>query len=139
MQFLRQIKDTYSFEHYLNIENDQHRKSITQIRLSSHRLAIETGRWQNILRENRLCKYCNLSAIETESHFLFECQNYIDERTSMHIFIKEKIDIDFYDSSCSILSQIQKLKALFKFGELSSLNSLGKYIFESFKIRDKPS
>jgi hypothetical protein len=139
MQFLRQIKDTYSFEHYLNIENDQHRKSITQIRLSSHRLAIETGRWQKILRENRLCKYCNLSAIETESHFLFECQNYAEERTSMHIFIKEKIDIDFYDSPCSILSLIQKLKSLFKFGELSSLNSLGKYIFESFKIRDKPS
>ena len=54
MQFLRKIKDNYAFEPYLNIQNSHHRKSISQIRLSSHRLAIETGRWQNILRENRL-------------------------------------------------------------------------------------
>ena len=39
-QFLRKIKDTYNFEPYLNIQNDQHRKSISQIRLISHRLAI---------------------------------------------------------------------------------------------------
>ena len=45
MQFLRKIKDTYNFEPYLNIQNDQQRKSISQIRLSSHGLAIETGTW----------------------------------------------------------------------------------------------
>ena len=39
-QFLRKIKDTYNFEPYLNIQNDQHRKSTSQIRLSSHRFAI---------------------------------------------------------------------------------------------------
>ena len=44
MQFLRKIKDNYAFEPYLNIQNSHHRKSISQIRLSSHRLAIETGR-----------------------------------------------------------------------------------------------
>ena len=53
----------------------------------------------------------------------------------MHNFINEKIDLNYFDTSCS--SQLQKLKYLFKFGELSSLNSIGKYIFESFKIRDK--
>ena len=96
MQFLRKIKDTYNFEPYLNIQNDQHRKSISQIRLSSHRLAFETGRWQNIRRENS--KNCNLNKIETESHFLFECHNYTEGRNYMHNFIKEKIDLNFYDS-----------------------------------------
>ena len=72
MQFLRKIKDTYNFEPYLNIQNDQHRKSMSQIRLSSHRLAIETGRWQNILREN-----CNLNKIETESLSLVRCNKII--------------------------------------------------------------
>ena len=52
IQFLRKIKDTYNYEPYLNIQNDQHRKAISKIRLSSHRLSIETRRWQNILREN---------------------------------------------------------------------------------------
>ena len=55
----------------------------------------------------------------------------------MHNFIKEKIHLNVYDSSCS--SQLQKLKYLFKCGELSLLNSIGKYIFESFKSRDKQS
>ena len=137
MQFLRQIKDTYTFEHYLYIENDQHRKSLSQIRLSSHRLAIETGRWKNIPRENRLCDYCNLNTIETENHFLFECQKYVEGRTLMQNFIKEKINLDLYKSSCQTLTEVlQKLKSLFKFGELSSLNALGKYISENLKIRE---
>ena len=72
--------------------------------------------------------------IQNDQH---ECHNYIEGRNYMHNFIKEKIDLNFYDSLCS--SQLQKLKYLFKFGELSSLNSIGKYIFESFKSRDKQS
>ena len=127
MQFLQKIKDNYAFEPYLNIQNSHHRKSISQIRLSSHRL----------LRENRLCKYCTLNKIETENHLLFECDNYIEGRNHMHNFIKEKMDLNFYNSAGSF--QLQKLKYLFKYGELSSLNSLGKYIFESFKSRDKQS
>ena len=59
------------------------------MRLSSHRLAIETGRWQNILRENRLCKNCNLNKIETESHFLFEYHNYIE--TMCIISLRKKL------------------------------------------------
>ena len=47
------------------------------------------------------------------------------------------MDLNFYNSAGS--SQLQKLKYLIKYGELSSLNSLGKYIFESFKRRDKQS
>ena len=34
MQFLRKIKDNYTFEPYLNIQNSHHRKSISQIRIS---------------------------------------------------------------------------------------------------------
>ena len=55
----------------------------------------------------------------------------------MRNFMKKGIDSGFYDSSCFILPQIQKLTSLFKFGEQRSLNSIGKYIFESFEIRDR--
>ena len=74
-----------------------------------------------------VCK--RLIYYKTESHFLFECHNYIEGRNYMHNFIQ--------DTSYS--SQLQKLEYLFKIGELSSLNSIGKYIFESFKSRDKQS
>lgn len=46
------------------------RIACTRMRLSSHYLRIETGRWSRIPRENRLC---NCGQIQTEYHVLFEC------------------------------------------------------------------
>ena len=47
------------------------RISCTRLRLSSHRLRIETGRWSRIPRESRLCS-CGIS-VQTEEHVLLEC------------------------------------------------------------------
>ena len=44
---------------------------ITRFRLGSHRLPIETGRWQRIPRLERVCPLCNV--LGDEHHFLFEC------------------------------------------------------------------
>ena len=38
-------------------------------------LEVETGRFQNIPLEYRLCGLCNKNAIETESHFLLFCNS----------------------------------------------------------------
>ncbi len=46
------------------------RIACTRMRLSSHYLKIETGRWSRIPRENRLC-ICG--QIQTEEHVLLEC------------------------------------------------------------------
>ena len=46
------------------------RISFTRIRLSSHYLKIETGRWSRIPREERLCP---CSQVQTEAHVLLEC------------------------------------------------------------------
>ena len=43
---------------YNNVRNvlpEPYRLSLTRMRLSAHRLKVETGRWYNILRERRLC------------------------------------------------------------------------------------
>ena len=50
--------------------NELDRINASRIRLSSHNLAIETGRWARKLRENRLCK---CGSIQTESHVLIDC------------------------------------------------------------------
>ena len=42
-------------ENYLKIKDYQNRKAICKLRTSSHLLKIETGRWTNIARENRIC------------------------------------------------------------------------------------
>ena len=107
------------------------------LRLSAHKLSIETGRWHNILWENRLCKQCKLDKIETESHFLFECHHYSEGRKLMLDFLRNRTGIHLYtEPQCDTLSLLKNLKQLFTEGDFSSLNSLGKFIFESFKKRE---
>ena len=51
---------------------DYIRQAFTRLRLMSHELKIETGRWSRVPREQRLCQ-CNLGFIQTECHVLLEC------------------------------------------------------------------
>ena len=51
---------------------EYNRISFSRIRLGSHRLKIETGRWSRISRENRLCQ-CN-EGIQSEEHVLLKCK-----------------------------------------------------------------
>jgi hypothetical protein len=44
----------------------------TKFRTCNHRLPIETGRWHNIDRDNRMCNFCN-QCIGDEYHFLLCC------------------------------------------------------------------
>ena len=70
-------KTDFKFESYLNdIVNDKLRKGVTQLRLSSHSLEIEIGRYNNTPRMNRICKLCNQSAVESEFHFMLCCPLY---------------------------------------------------------------
>ena len=43
---------------------------------TGNQLMIESGRYDQILRENRLCPSCSSSEIEEEIHFLFNCPKY---------------------------------------------------------------
>ena len=47
---------------------EHHRKAFTRMRLSSHRLKVETGRWARIPRHQRLCA-CERD-IQSEEHVL---------------------------------------------------------------------
>ena len=67
-------------ENYLiDIKNVIHRRSLTRIRLSSHKLMIETGRYQKIALNNRLCYFCK-TEVEDEIHFVVKCKTYCQLR-----------------------------------------------------------
>ena len=68
------IKTSFRSEKYLhNINNFTLRGAITKLRISSHRLKIETGRYLKLEVNKRLCNKCDLNKIEDEIHFLQEC------------------------------------------------------------------
>ena len=50
------FKENCEFEGYLDLLNDNERILLCKFRTTNHRLIIETGRWQNIDREDRICK-----------------------------------------------------------------------------------
>lgn len=79
------FKTNINFENYLNlIPNSSHRKALTQLRTSSHKLAIETGRYCKPKKalEERICTTCD--AVENEIHFLIKCPRHSNERTQLY-------------------------------------------------------
>ena len=82
--FYRNLNN-FEFKSYLDIvTTEKFRYSLTRLRLSSHRLEVETGRWAkpNVIPfENRLCSTCQ--RLQDEFHFIFECSRYHDLRISL--------------------------------------------------------
>ena len=51
---------------------------LAKLRLSDHKLEIETGRHQRLKvdQDKRICRLCNTSEVENEIHFLMQCNLY---------------------------------------------------------------
>lgn len=64
------VHEVYSGRVYIP---DYMRQSFTRVRLMSHELKIETGRWSRTPREQRLCQ-CGTGVVQTENHVLLECE-----------------------------------------------------------------
>ena len=58
----------------------------------SHKLEVETGRYQSILREQRICKVCPLKMVEDEEHFIMKCPAY-DEIRNQYLGSTNHTDI----------------------------------------------
>lgn len=91
----------FQFQPYLEkINVYKYIQALSKLRVSSHRLAIESGRWVRPTRipvDERKCVNCNI--LEDEFHFVIECNMYTDlrikyipkyywERPSMYKFVE---------------------------------------------------
>ena len=122
--FLR-FKNDIQFEKYLDILPINKRAALSRLRLSSHKLLIETGRYSNrrLERNERKCTFCDMNDLEDEYHFVLVCPLYADLRQK---YIKKY----FY-----------KKRSVHKFIELMStknnsiLKNLSKFVLEAFKCR----
>ena len=73
--FFGQLKKKYEYEEYLDLPNVNNRVNITQMRVSAHKLEIETGRYRKIDKADRIFQHCRSGKVESEYHFIFECPN----------------------------------------------------------------
>ena len=105
LKSLKDIKDTYTIETYLKLNDIKNRLALPKLRTSNHTLDIETGRWTKTIGESRLYNQCTEHKIEDERHLIFECKNYGDERLS----------------TCNLLNLKQTLIYLLKQIDLKSI------------------
>ena len=130
--------DTYSsfkydteYEPYLKfINNKKYKFALSRLRLSSHGLAVETGRYNRnprIPRANRLCLRCNMRMVEDEYHFLLVCPLYAD--------IRRKYLAPYY---CRWPS-VNKFKSLMKSTNRKTLINLSKCIYHANCRRQSPN
>ncbi|KAK6181891.1 hypothetical protein SNE40_009669 [Patella caerulea] len=117
LDFYAEIKSLLEPEKYLStIINKQHRVALSRFRVSSHNLAIESGRAIAIERNDRLCKYClnerHMSKIENELHMLVYCQLYDNLRTICNVnnYCKSENHVIGYlqSTNCDIICNTSK-------------------------------
>ena len=128
LRFYRLFKNDMNLKEYISCNLSPAERSCTsQLRFGILPLHIETGRFRNIIAENRICSLCNLDEVEDELHFLFKCPLYEQQRlTWLNKVEQEQPDLMYMDIS-------SQLNLLFcKFSRCTS-----KFIMRCFDIRQK--
>ena len=130
----RTYKNKFIKEEYLNtIQLKEHRGSIARLRLSCHKLHIETGRFakkeSKLLPSERLCKLCNINECEDEFHFVIKCNLYSEKRNVLMVKLKELYP--------HVNTLVDTELFIWLMANLDSkvISLLSKYISECFKIR----
>ena len=100
--------------------NDFIRIALTRLRLGSHHLNIERGRWHNIEYIDRKCCMCN--DIEDEFHFVLICPRF-------HEIRKKYLPYDLYNNP----SMFKFIKFLNSNDQLK-IRKLGIFLHYAFKI-----
>ena len=131
LRIFRTFKQDYCMEGYLLLlPNLKHMSTIARFRMSSHTLAIETGRHAKpkIAKEERRCRYCNLDDVEDEKHFLLKCPLYNEERLSLFNSVVLNV---------SAMSQGDVFVYLLSSKEPTTIKALGTFLHNAFMKREK--
>ena len=118
------VKTIFGMEKYLDhIPDFKIRNAISKLRLVSHNLEIETGRWApRITRENRYCTSCNSNTIGDEYHIVMKCVKFETTRFFYLPFLSE--------TPCNLFH----FNKLFQCRDIEVTINLGKYLCNTFKV-----
>ena len=125
------FKTSLNTENYLlDASNIDRRREFTRLRISAHKLRIETGRHTRTPVEARLCTQCNQQEIEDERHFILACTKYNDQRNKL----VQKLN-DF--TSFNQMSDDDKFVFLMGYneGDIEIFKIVSDFISECFLLR----
>ena len=75
----RMFKHDFKLKNYLLKLSTKNARILCKFRTGNVKLPIETGRWFNIERDDRICHLCN-SDVGDEFHYIFNCTSLSAER-----------------------------------------------------------
>ena len=106
----RLFKDTFDMERYLTLLPPRFLYSFVRFRTLNHRLPIQTGRYLNVPRNERLCTMCNSGDLGDEFHYLLVCPHFTEVRKRFisNYYIKHPNAIKFH----SLMSTCKKTQLL---------------------------
>jgi hypothetical protein len=126
------LKSDIKLEEYIKCEKKfKNRQLLTKFRLSDHNLEIELGRYKNIPRNQRHCKFCK--TLDAEFHFFFDCKVTDNIRPSFIDFMKTKYP-RFNNHLISELDSLEKLKVILN-PDKEILPSVCNFIKRSLEAR----
>ena len=118
---------SFGFQTYLDkLSIRKFRIALTRLRVTSHRLQIEAGRWSkphSTPRNERLCIFYN--KLEDELHLLFECTLYNQ--------LRQELIKPFHTRRCSM----HKAVMLMQSSNTKILKNLSVYVYKCFQIRNE--
>ena len=126
--------ENFKCEDYLcQVTNVRHRITLTKLRLSNHKLAIETGRYVRPYKkpEERICPICKKD-VEDEIHFLTPCPVYQEKRSTLFEYLNKeyRISVDRMapdDVFLLLINPPSKNKPVQKL--------IAKYVFDCYEKR----
>ena len=104
------------------------RWAVASLRAGCLPLAVETGRYRipKVPLGERVCKLCNNGKVETEFHFVMECNKLQTLRNELFLIITEK------DHTFMHLNIIDKF--LYISSEINTC-TIAKFIYKMYKLR----
>ena len=108
-----------------DISNTKDRIELLKLRLSNHKLHIETGRFNNLDEGRRICPFCK-NQIENEIHFTISCPTYTALRESLFLEIQENARYFEFLSD--------KEKFVYILAEPSAM--IGSYVHKIMELRE---
>jgi len=126
----RLFKTIYKEEEYLMVKNIQHRVAVTKLRISCHKLHIETGRHNRTPLQHRVCQFCDLQHVEDEQHFILHCKLYHNERIVLYEYIRK--EFPYFEH----LNATDKFLFLMRLDKPCISNIICSYIYTCTKKRE---
>lgn len=127
LEFYHNFKSRYESEPYLEvIRTFDKRRTLTKLRISNHKLAIETGRYTKTAIDDRICLFCSMNVIETEEHMILKCPLYNSLRLQLFEKINNQINKPFKSDNIYEIIASNDDKVILYFTT---------FVFKCFKVR----